>query len=79
MQLALALAAKAAPEMVQGLSRDITETVGGAGRAGGGSAQILWYGAAAGGRESALVENARARSEQAPQPRGGGVTGGRRS
>ena len=72
MQLALALAAKAAPEMVQGLSRDITET-------GGGSAQILRYGAAAGGRESALVENARARSEQAPQPRGGGVTGGRRS
>ena len=79
MQLALALAAKAAPEMVQGLSRDITETVGGAGRAGGGSAQILRYGAAAGGRESALVENARARSEQAPQPRGGGVTGGRKS
>ena len=80
MQLALALAAKAAPEMVQGLSRDITETVGGAGRAGGGSAQMLRYGAAAaGGRESALVENARARSEQAPQPRGGGVTGGRKS
>lgn len=73
MQLALQLAVKAAPEMVQGLSQDIMQTMGvtpvGTGGAAAGAAETDPE------KEPAIVENARARSNDSAQPDGGAVTG----
>lgn len=73
MQLALQLAAKAAPEMVQGLSQDIMQTMGVAPVSGGAAA--VPTAEADGEKEPAIVENARARSNDSAQPDGGAVTG----
>ncbi len=83
MQLALQLAAKAAPELVQGLSQDISQTLGGAPVMGGGAAPVSLpqSDAMAGGpegKEHPIVEKARARSLDAAAPEGGAVTGGAR-
>lgn len=75
MQLALTLAAKAAPDMVQGLSNDIMQMMGaGASAAGGMGAASLEQAGQQGG-ENAIVENARERSNKSAQPDGGAVTG----
>ncbi len=82
MQLALALAAKAAPDMVQGLSGDIMQTMGmqpSTAQAGtGASAQMAGADGAA-EKEKPIVENARSRSNSASQPDGGKVIGGSRT
>ena len=72
MQLSLQLAAKAAPEMVQGLSNDIMQTMGVPPPAGGAAAVTTETDAE---KEPAIVENARARSNDSAQPDGGAVTG----
>ena len=76
MQLALTLAAKAAPDMVQGLSQDIMQTMGGGAAMGGANAQIMQSDniKGLGGNEPANVEKARSRSNDASQPDGGKVT-----
>lgn len=73
MQLSLQLAAKAAPEMVQGLSQDIMQTMGVAPVSGGAVAVPAEKTDAE--KEPAIVENARARSNDSAQPDGGAVTG----
>lgn len=76
MQLALTLAAKAAPDMVAGLSQDIIQTMGSSGMAGAGaSAQQLQADHIEGlpGGEPTMVENAREKSNAASQPDGGAV------
>lgn len=76
MQLALTLAAKAAPDMVAGLSQDIMQTMGSSGMAGSGaSVQQLQADHVEGliGGEPAMVENAREKSNAAAQPDGGAV------
>lgn len=80
MQLALTLAAKAAPEMVEGLSQDVMQTMGVTGQMGGGSSQMFQSDniAGIGKQEPTIVENARARSGEASQPDGGRVTRGDR-
>ena len=80
MQLALTLAAKAAPEMVEGLSQDVMQTMGVTGQMGGGSSQMFQSdnSAGIGKQEPTIVENARARSGEASQPDGGRVTRGNR-
>ena len=80
MQLALTLAAKAAPEMVDGLSQDVMQTMGVTGQMGGGSSQMFQSDniAGIGKQEPTIVENARARSGEASQPDGGRVTRGNR-
>lgn len=80
MQLALTLAAKAAPEMVEGLSQDVMQTMGLTGQMGGGSSQMFQSDniAGIGKQEPTIVENARARSGEASQPDGGRVTRGNR-
>ena len=80
MQLALTLAAKAAPEMVEGLSQDVMQTMGVTGQMGGGSSQMFQSDniAGIGKQEPTIVENARARSGEASQPDGGRVTRGNR-
>ena len=72
MHLSLQLAAKAAPEMVQGLSNDIMQTMGVTPTAGGAAAVTTETDAE---KEPAIVENARARSNDSAQPDGGAVTG----
>lgn len=72
MQLSLQLAAKAAPEMVQGLSNDIMQTMGVTSTVGGAVAVTTETDAE---KEPAIVENARARSNDSAQPDGGAVTG----
>ena len=82
MQLALTLAAKAAPEMVQGLSQDIMATMGGGGATiAGASAKMFESDHIAGisKKEPAIVENARERSGEASQPDGGRVTNNKES
>ena len=76
MQLALTLAVKAAPDMVQGLSQDIMQTMGGGAAMGGASSQIMQSDniKGLGGNEPANVEKARSRSSEASQPDGGKVT-----
>lgn len=76
MQLALALAAKAAPDMVQGLSNDIMQTMGAAPAMGGGAAPVsLTQGDAMGGGveqgEHPFVAKAREQSLNSSQPGGG--------
>lgn len=80
MQLALTLAAKAAPDMVEGLSQDVMQTMGATGQMGGGSSQMFQSDniAGIGRQEPTIVENARARSGEASQPDGGRVTRGNR-
>ena len=80
MQLALTLAAKAAPEMVEGLSQDVMQTMGVTGQMGGGSSQMFQSDniAGIGKQEPTIVETARARSGEASQPDGGRVTRGNR-
>ena len=73
MQLSLQLAAKAAPEMVQGLSNDIMQTMGVTPVSGGAVAVSAEKTDAE--KEPAIVENARARSNDSAQPDGGAVTG----
>lgn len=77
MQLALTLAAKAAPEMVEGLSSDIMQTIGAAPSAGLSDAAVRLpqSGELTGRSESANTRAARARSQSAPIPGGGAVTG----
>lgn len=72
MQLSLQLAAKAAPEMVQGLSQDIMQTMGVVPVSGGAVAVPAEKTDAE--KEPAIVENARARSNDSAQPDGGAVT-----
>lgn len=77
MQLSITLAAKAAPQMVAGLSRDIMQTMGSSGgSAGTASAQQLSVDNVEGlkGQEAARVESARERSAKASQPDEGAVT-----
>ena len=80
MQLSLTLAAKAAPEMVEGLSQDVMQTMGMTGQMGGGSSQMFQSDniAGIGKQEPTIVENARARSGEPSQPDGGRVTRGNR-
>lgn len=84
MQLALTLAAKAAPEMVQGLSNDIMQTLGAAPTAamGGGLASLddsrETVPGGATEKEHPRVEKAREQSLEASQPDGGALTGGAR-
>lgn len=79
MQLALMLAQKTAPEMVNQIGQDfmMTTQVGGA-MMGGGSPQMFQSDniAGIGKKEPTIVENARARSAEASQPDGGKVIGG---
>ena len=77
MQLALVLAQAVRPDMVQGLSQDIMQTMGGGGAiAGGANAQMFESDniAGIGKKEPANVENARARSNDSSQPDSGAVT-----
>ena len=69
MQLALMLAQKAAPEMVQGLSQDVMTVMGG-GMPTGSAAAMPSGGTSA---EDTRVENAREQSNNASQPEGGGA------
>ena len=76
MQLALALAQTARPDLVQGLSQDIMATMGGSSAMGGGGSSQIYEGdhiAGAGKKEAANVENARAKTEETTQPDGGKV------
>lgn len=77
MQLALTLAAKAAPDMVQGLSQDVMQTVGGGGMPMASSApvQMMQSDNVSGieKKEHGLVENAREKAQSASQPDAGRV------
>ena len=80
MQLALVLMQQVRPEMVQGISQDIMQTMSGMGSVatGGASAQMFRsdHIAGAGNNEPAQVEKARAKSGQASQPNSGKVVEG---
>ena len=78
MQMAIVLAQKAAPDMVQGLSQDIMQTVGAAGIPAGGSSRLVEsdHIAGLGKNEPSIVENARTRSGESTQPDGGRVIRG---
>lgn len=77
MQMALMLAQTAAPHMVQGLSRDIMQTMGGGASVTGGSVipQMVETDNMTGTpkKEHAFVEQSRQRAQAAAQPSGGGV------
>ena len=79
MQLALVLAQSARPDMVQGLSQDIMQTLGASAgsMASGGSPQMMERDniAGLGKQEPTIVENAKERSGDASQPDGGRVIG----
>ena len=79
MQLALTLAQVARPEMVQGLSQDIMQTMGASagsvmGRTGGTQMMESDHIAGIGKKEPGIVRNARERAENSTQPAGGRVT-----
>ena len=79
MQLALTLAQVARPEMVQGLSQDIMQTMGASagsvmGRTGGTQMMESDHIAGIGKKEPGIVRNARERAENSTQPAGGSVT-----
>ena len=80
MQMALQLAAVAAPQMVEGLSHDIMSTMGVApqGNTAGVSSNLSESGDVSGTNEHSFVEKARADSQNASQPGGGKVTGGKK-
>ena len=75
MQMALVFAQAVRPDMVQGISQDIMQTMGsaGGGAVGGGSPQMFESDniAGIGKKEPAIVENSRQRSGEAAQPDGG--------
>lgn len=75
MQMALIFAQAVHPEMVQGISQDIMQTIGaaGGGAAAGGSPQMFESDniAGIGKKEPKIVENSRQRSGEAAQPDGG--------
>ena len=78
MQLALTLAQKAAPEMVEQIAQDVMMTMGGAGGGaipGGASSRMFQSDniAGIGKKEPTIVANARARAANASQPDGGKV------
>ena len=76
MQLAISLAAKAAPEMVQGLSQDIMQTMGGGAVTGSPAPVKMTESDNVSGmdkKEHAIVENAREKSNEASQPDSGRV------
>ena len=80
MQMALIFAQAVRPDMVQGISQDIMQTMGASGGApAGGSAKMYQSDniAGIGKKESTRVENARSRSNEASQPDGGKVTAGK--
>ena len=77
MKTALALAARAEPEMAQGIMQDIAMTVGNSGAAAGGASAQMFQSdniAGIGKKENAMVANAREKSSGAAQPDGGTVT-----
>lgn len=80
MQLALMLAQKAAPEMVEQIGRDFMMTTQGGGdmMGGGGSPKMFQSDniAGIGKKEPTIVANARARASNASQPASGKVTSG---
>ena len=77
MQLALMLAQKAAPELVQQIGQDFMMTTGGGGAPtmGGGAPQMMQSDNIAGipKKEHGVVTNAREKSQNASQPNGGGA------
>ena len=76
MELALVFAQAVRPDMVQGISQDIMQTMGGmTAQGGGGSARMVQsdHIAGIGGKENTRVKNARERSAQASQPNAGAV------
>ena len=77
MQMALIFAQEVRPDMVQGISQDIMQTMGrSGGTASGGSAQMFQsdHISGIGKNEPGIVANARSRSNAASQPDGGKVT-----
>ena len=76
MQLALMFAQAVRPDMVQGISQDIMQTMGGMSAMGGGGNTAMMQSdhiAGIGGKENTRVQNARERSSQASQPNAGSV------
>ena len=76
MQLALMFAQGVRPDMVQGISQDIMQTMGGMSSMGGGGISNMMQSdhiAGIGGKENTRVQNARERSSQASQPNEGSV------
>ena len=79
MQLALAMAPIAAPDMADQIAQDMMMVMGGGGAAvGGGSPHMAESDniAGIGKKEPTIVANARNRASNASQPSGGGVTKG---
>ena len=79
MQLALMLAQKAAPEMVNQIGQDFMMTTQGGGAVGGGGSPQMFQSdniAGIGKKEPTIVSNARARSSNASQPASAKVTNG---
>ena len=76
MQMALMFAASVRPDMVQGISQDIMKTMGAGGNMGAAAGQPVQADHIDGlsRNEPAQVANARERSGQASQPKGGRVT-----
>lgn len=77
MQMALVFAQAVRPDMVQGISQDIMQTMGATGSAAsGGPAQMFQSDniAGIGKQESTRMANARSRANEASQPDGGKVT-----
>lgn len=70
MQLALTLAQAVQPQMAETISQDIMMTMGGSGGTAGAASGELFQ---SGNKEHAVVEKARARSNNAAQPSGGGA------
>ena len=80
MQLSLALANAARPDMVQGLTQDVMNTLGGAGSIAGGAGAQMFQGDNIKGLskgESAVTEKAREQSSNSAQPDSGKVTRGK--
>ena len=80
MQLALALAQVARPDMVEGLTQDVMNTLGGAGSIAGGAGAQMYQGdpiKGMGKAESAVTEKAREQSSNSAQPDSGKVTRGK--
>lgn len=75
MQLALTLAAKAAPEMVDGLSRDVMMAMGGSAPMASAPTKLAESDNISGTsrKEHGIVENAREKSQESSQPEGGRV------
>ena len=77
MQLALSFAQMARPDMVPGLTQDITATLGGAGGIAGGAGAQMFQGdniKGVGKSESSVTEKAREQSNNSAQPDSGRVT-----